>query len=214
MDVEIGKTNLEPGNGIQNNETLRVIYSRRAIRKYKDIPVEKKWIEKIIDAGRMAPSAMNAQPWKFYVLSNVELIRQFSRQIARATVKGVAKMGVKQVAKTIASAILHPENLLFFKGNDFVFHGAPVVIFITSRKDNVWAGLDIGACAQNMMLAAKSIGLDSCPVGIGKFVMDTEIYSKLNVKDNEEVKLAVILGYGDEVGEVHERKLNNLFYIN
>ena len=96
---------------------------------------------------------------------------------------------------------------------DPVFHGAPVVIFITSKKDNEWAALDIGMCSQNIMLAAKSIGLDSCPVGMGKYIDQTKIYSRLNIPESEHVHLAIIIGYGNESPEVKERIKNNLIYI-
>jgi len=51
-----------------------------------------------------------------------------------------------------------------------------VVIFIISPHDNEWASLDVGMCAQNIMLAAKSLGLDTCPVGFGKYVEKTKIF--------------------------------------
>jgi len=195
------------------NETFETIYSRRSIRKYKDKPVDRKIIEQIIGAGRMAPSAMNKQPWNFYVLTDKEVIKSFSKQIEKASLKGILKMGTKEIVKSAVSALLHPHNLSFFKGGDFIFHGASVVIFLTAPKDEEWAGLDVGACAQNMMLAAKSLGLDTCPVGLAKFVEGTEIYSKLHLPKNEQVLLAIILGYGNEIPEVHERKKNNLFFI-
>ena len=44
------------------------IYNRRSVRKYLDKNVSKEMIEQIIDAGRMAPSAKNRQPWKYIVL--------------------------------------------------------------------------------------------------------------------------------------------------
>lgn len=47
------------------NETLRTIYSRRAVRKYTDQAVSKVTVQQIVDAGRMAPSAMNKQPLFF-----------------------------------------------------------------------------------------------------------------------------------------------------
>jgi nitroreductase len=68
-------------------------------------------------------------------------------------------------------------------------------------------------CAQNIMLAAKSLGLETCPVGFGKYVEKTSIFSRLHVPASEEVKLAIILGYGDESPEVHERLTNNLLFI-
>lgn len=195
------------------NETLRTIYERRAVRKFKKKPVEPELIETIIDAGRMAPSAINQQSWKFYVITDKALIDSFSREIVSVTLKGFAKSRIKNIAST-ASHLLHfAHGFDFHALKDPVFHGAPAVIFITGPKDNEWAHLDIGMCAQNMMLAAKSMGLDSCPIGFAKYVQKTKLYPKLEVPDDEEVIIAVILGYGDESTAKHERKKNNIIYI-
>lgn len=43
------------------------IYDRRSIRKYQDREVPAEYIEQLIDAARMAPSAKNRQPWKYIV---------------------------------------------------------------------------------------------------------------------------------------------------
>lgn len=195
------------------NDILKTIYERRAIRKYKDRPVEQNLVEQLLDAGRMAPSAINRQPWKFYVVSDKEKIHLFSKQIAKASVKNIASISLKDIAKSISEFIHSPHDFSFFKDSDFVFHGAPLVVFITSPRDNEWAALDIGMCAQNMMLAAKSLGLDSCPVGLAKFVEHAEAYSKLNIPESDHVQLALIFGYGDETPAVKERKKDNVFYV-
>jgi nitroreductase len=198
---------------VKINETLQLIYKRRSVRKYKDKAVEEDKIIAIIDAGRMAPSAINRQPWKFYILTKMDDIEAFENETAKAATKGILKSGLKNILKTLSSGLLLSHGIDFIKAKNPIFHGAPVVIFITSPKDNEWAALDIGMCSQNMMLAAKSLGLDSCPIGLGKFVEQTEIYSKLNVPKSEHVNLALIFGYGDESPDIHERKKDNVFYI-
>lgn len=195
------------------NETIKTIYERRAVRKYKDIVIERKIIEQLVDAGRMAPSAINKQSWKFYVLTNKEDIKIFSKEISKAVIKGVVKSGIKGIINTAKDLVHFSHGSDFMNAEDPVFHGAPVVIFITSKKDNEWATLDIGMCSQNIMLAAKSIGLDSCPVGMGKYIEQTKIYSRMNIPESEHVHLAIILGYGNESPEVKERIKNNLVYI-
>ena len=45
------------------------VKTRRSIRKYKNIPVPKELVERILQAGMMAPSSKNRQPWKFIVAS-------------------------------------------------------------------------------------------------------------------------------------------------
>src|SRR6185312_1236877 len=152
------------------NEVIKTIYERRAIRKFKDKTVDKKIIEQLLEAGKMAPSAINKQPWKFYVVTKKEDVQLFSKEIGTAALKSIPQMGVKNIVKAAASSIMHlSHGIDFLKAPDLVFHEAPVVIFITAPKDNEWAGLDVGMCSQNIMLAAKSMGLDTCPVGFGKF---------------------------------------------
>ncbi|MDN3654243.1 nitroreductase [Ferruginibacter paludis] len=197
-----------------NTDTIGIICQRRAVRKYKDKPVSIELIEKILDAGRMAPSAINKQPWKFFILTRRETIRHFSKEIKKVAVKDFVKAGPAQILKTVTH-LLHflPGAIELFKSSDHVFYGAPVVIFITAPADNEWASLDVGMCAQNMMLAAKAMGLDSCPVGFGKYVEHTKIYSLLTIPKSDEVKLALIFGYGNETPEMHKRVRNNAFFI-
>lgn len=101
----------------------------------------------------------------------------------------------------------------FFKGPDPIFHGAPVVIFIAAPADNEWASWDIGMCAQNMMLAAKALGLDSCTVGLGKYVAQTTVYPLLHIPASEKLLLSIVLGYGDELPELNKRVVNNAVFI-
>lgn len=197
----------------QSNESLQNIYNRRSVRKFKEVAVDRKLIEQLLDAGRMAPSALNKQPWKFYVVTDKELIRTMSKQIAKVSVKQIAKIGIKEIVKSIWHYIHTPHDLNFFNQSDFIFHGAPAVIFVTALKDNEWAALDVGMCCQNMMLAAKSLGLDSCPVGLAKFIEETKAVSKLGLSKKETVHIAILIGYGDEVPEIKERKKDNVVYI-
>lgn len=195
------------------NETLNTIYRRRAVRKYTSQRVSKKLIEQILDAGRMAPSAINLQPWKFYILTNDGDIKKFSQSIVKGMMKGMLKSGVKHLIKSAFSAFHFPDSLDFIYEEDKVFHGAPVVIFVSADKDNEWSALDIGMCCQNMMLAAKSLGLYSCPIGFAKYINETSLTEELKLPKNEIVHLAVILGYGNEEPAVHERKKDNAIYI-
>jgi nitroreductase len=208
MKVELVK---EP---IKQTETINTIYERRAVRKYTERPVTKRLIEEVIDAGRMAPSAMNFQPWKFYVVTKKETIQLFSKEIRKlASKEFFKKAGLKQILK-VATSLLHPSQIIdFFKEEEPVFHGAPVVIFITAPKENEWASLDIGMCSQNMMLAARSMGLDSCPIGFAKYLEHAKSYALLDIPSNEQLQLAIILGYGNETPEMHKRKKNNVTFI-
>ena len=183
--------------GTQENAIMQTIYERRSVRKYKNKKVSQDLIEEVIDAGRMAPTAINMQPWKFYVLTDKARILSLSTEIAKAA----------ENAFNLAHGVDKSNTI------DYIFHGAPVVIFITATKDDEWASLDIGMCAENIMLAAKSLGLDSCPIGLAKFVEQTSSFPKLKISASETVKLGIIIGYGDEHPEAKERKRNNIVYI-
>ncbi|XZF15172.1 nitroreductase family protein [Chitinophagaceae bacterium MMS25-I14] len=195
------------------NNVIEIIRQRRAIRKYKNAPVDRILIEQLLTAGRMAPSAMNRQPWKFYIVTDRDKIKLFSQEISHIALKEVKHMAVKDVIKTTLSFFHLSDVIHFLNTSDHIFYEAPVVIFIAAATDDDWAPLDIGMCAQNIMLAAKSLGLDTCPVGFGKFVTDTEHYSLLKIPDNEDVLLAITVGYGDEHPKAHARIEDNAVYI-
>ena len=86
------------------------IYKRRSIRKYQDKQVEKELIKEIIDAGRMAPSAKNRQPWRYIILggkSKMDFIEQMQKGIFREENDGTM---LPDSANGIADAKKHMEN--------------------------------------------------------------------------------------------------------
>lgn len=64
-----------------------LIRQRRAVRKFKDAPVEKSILLKVLDAARMAPSAVNYQPWHFIVLQEKENLEQIYKTYPRGWFK-------------------------------------------------------------------------------------------------------------------------------
>ena len=101
-----------------SNETLESIYTRRSVRKYKDKEVDKELIDKVIDARRMAPSAINMQPWNFYVLTDKTKIQEYSKAIKKVAAKQVFKMGFRTLVKTAVSAIKMSHGVDFHKEKD------------------------------------------------------------------------------------------------
>ncbi len=57
---------------------MNSIFHRISVRKFEDRPVEQEKLDKILRAGMQAPSAMNQQPWEFYVVTNKETIQKLS----------------------------------------------------------------------------------------------------------------------------------------
>lgn len=199
--------------GTSDNDVLNTIRIRRSVRRYQDKPVDSRLIDRILEAGKMAPSALNRQPWRFYVISRPDMISEFSKAVRHAGAEALQMKGLKNILRSAADALHFPKSLKIALSEDPVFHGAPVVVLISATEDNEWTCFDIGACAQNMMLAAKSMGLDTCPIGLAKLIKDTEPEAKLNLQKGERIMLAVAIGYGNETPEMHKRVTGNTVYF-
>ncbi len=173
------------------NEVIKTIKERRSTRAYKDKPVEKEKIDEILKAGYFAPSARNLQPWKFIVLTNKDLIKEIGEKIKEKVIDMPKYALVKERSKT---------------KEDPIFYSAPLVIFILGDKENHWATIDCSLAAENMMLAAHSLNLASCPIGMARFIKDEkEIKEKLSFPENYELILTLVFGYPDEMPEPKER---------
>lgn len=174
------------------NETIKTIKERRAVRAYKDKPIEKEKIKEIIECGLMAPNAMHLQPWKFIAVTNRDLIKETAKRIQDKLIDNPKYHFVKERAKTKPDAI---------------FYSAPLVIFILGDKENHWSPLDCSFAAENMLIAAKSFGLGSCPIGMARYIKDEkDIIEKLGFDKNYELIITLVFGYPDEEPKPKERK--------
>ena len=75
-------------------DILEVIKARRSIRKYKADPVSEEEINKILEAGRWAPSADNSQPWGFIVLRNQEVREKLADILTWGSFLSQAPLGI------------------------------------------------------------------------------------------------------------------------
>ncbi len=120
---------------------LDLIISRQSDRKYDIKPVEKEKLERIVEAGRMAPSACNAQPWKFIVVTDNQLIVKIA-EAASAKLIGMNSF--------VAQA---PADPGYYKRT------AKYVIKVGGTiKKKDYSLIDIGIAAENICLAGKSRG--------------------------------------------------------
>ena len=60
-------------------ETWDAIRARRNVRQYTDQPIPREHIERILEAGRRAPSSMNTQPWDFVVVTERDDLRELAK---------------------------------------------------------------------------------------------------------------------------------------
>jgi nitroreductase len=140
----------------------QAIYGRRSIRQFTGAPVGEEALVELINAAVQAPSAVNEQPWSFYVVRNRERLARLSTG---------AKDYLMRTASTAAMST-HFRETLGDPAND-IFHGAPVLIVIASQFDSVWATEDCALAAENLMLLAYSMGLGTCWIGSAQSYLQT-----------------------------------------
>ena len=156
-------------------EILEGIYSRRSIRHFKDIPVEGDQITEIIKAGTWAPSGLNNQPWRFVVVTDRSTLDELS---------SMTKYGKIILEAPACICVLIDKETMYDEVKD---HQA------------------IGACIQNMLLAAHSINLGA--VWLGEILNNSEGVLKLLELDSTLGLMAVVaLGHPSAPPRTSTRK--------
>ena len=160
---------------VDPKKVLDLIISRQSDRKYSKQPVEKEKLDRILDAGRMAPSACNAQPWKFIVVTDRELISKIT-EAASAKLTGMNSF-VSQ-AQIIIVVVREKPNFSSKVGGTI--------------KNKDYSLIDIGIATENICLQAKAEGVGSCIIGW----FDERMLRKiLSVPRSKRIELIITLGY-------------------
>jgi nitroreductase len=195
------------------------ITSRHSIRAFLDKPVERADIERILEVAARAPSGTNTQPWKVYVLTgqarqdlsdaiqavnaDPEQARQHTEEYAYYPREWVSPfvdrrrkvgwdlytlLGLTRDNKA-GMAAQHARNYRFFD--------APVgLIFTIDRIMEQGSWLDYGMFLQNIMVAARGRGLDTCPQAA--FTQYHRVIARqLGLPENEMVVCGMALGWAD-----------------
>ncbi len=158
-----------------HNPVLEAIYSRRSIRHYTDKPVPKELVYEIILAGTWAPSGLNNQPWRFAIVQD----REKKEALARLTRYGE------------------------------IIRRAPVVIAVFVDREAMYHEVKdhqaMGACLQNMLLAAHALGLGA--VWLGEILKNAEaVRTTLELPENLELMAVVAVGYPQKRDQTSSRK--------
>ncbi|MFH1240387.1 MAG: nitroreductase [Candidatus Diapherotrites archaeon] len=162
------------------NDVLDAIYKRRSVRKYSEKEVSEEIVKELINAGIMAPSARNTQPWNFSIVQGKEKIKEFSDKALEQR---------KILGKIIGGS---------FKvmGLGSLFYNAPLLIFISGKSDYSYLKDDVNLAVQNMFLAAYSLGLGSCWIGMAKDLNKNKSAKKeLGIPADFEIVAPLIFGY-------------------
>ena len=174
-------------------EALDAILTRRSTRKYKNVDLEKELLEKVIEAGRYAPSGSNSQSTHFIVITDKSVLSQ----LAELAKQEFAKMEVTEDTYVSLKGSINASK----SGNYVFYYGAPVLIVTANRKGYGNAMADIACALENMMIAANALDLGSCWINQLHWLDDNEVIRKYleerGLKEDETITGGLILGYPD-----------------
>ncbi|MHB8125185.1 MAG: nitroreductase family protein [Desulfitobacteriaceae bacterium] len=188
------------------SEIYKIIKERRSIRKFKSDPVPKEIIEKIIKLGMWAPSAMNTQPWEFYVFTGK----------ARDQIVSILGKSIQGLAPRLKE--LFNEKMQKFTSGFFQnMGGAPAMILVLSKRLPViqyqeGANQSCAAAIQNLLLAAHIEGLGACWM-TGPLWVEDEILTYLGRQENARLVAAIPIGYPDQSPPVPPRKHETIYWM-
>ena len=160
---------------------MKVIKERRSIRKFEEKDIPLDSIMTILEAGRWAPSGMNNQPWRFLVISKDDVRKE---SLATCTKYGKIILRANKLV-----VVLIDKQVMYNETKD---HQA------------------IGACIQNMLLAAHAMGLGA--VWLGEILNNEKRVLEILKLDEERYGLMAViaLGYPAQEGKSSRKPLKEL----
>lgn len=167
---------------------MEVIKTRRSIRKYLDRPVDDESIVKIIDAGIMAPSGSNTQPWRFIIVKSEEMRKKIAEVSHRQSWMMSAPVFVVCVAD-LGSRLQDTEGVCADEESS-----------IEEVKQII---RDTAFSMDHMVLAAEEMGIGSCIVA---WFRQQDIKPILNIPEDKYVVSVITLGYKGENPKPRPRK--------
>jgi len=193
------------------------IATRRSVRGFLPTPVDRATIEDILILATRAPSGTNIQPWHVYVCTG-DARRKLSDDILAAFAADSAShedeyqyyprqwrepyLGRRRkIGKDLYGALgigkEDKEAMVRQQARNYDFFGAPVGLFFTLDRDMEYgAWLDLGMYMQNVMTAARSHGLHTCPQQAFQRFHGI-ICPQLGIPDDQMLITGMALGYED-----------------
>lgn len=174
-------------------DVFSCIATRHSTRKFKEEPVPQEVLDKVIEAGRQAPSGKHKNQSRFIVIRKKEVLQEL----------------IALVQQEFAKMEVTPENDDNFggairaakKGGYVFMYNAPVLIVVANKRDYGNRYADVSCAMQNMMLAANALDLGSCWINQLRWLQDNPVLraylQKLGMAEDEEVCASLSIGYPD-----------------
>ena len=184
-------------------DVFSCIATRHSTRKFKEEPVPQEVLDKVIEAGRQAPSGKHKNQSRFIVIRKKEVLQEL----------------IALVQQEFAKMEVTPENDDNFggairaakKGGYVFMYNAPVLIVVANKRDYGNKYADVSCAMQNMMLAANALDLGSCWINQLRWLQDNPVLraylQKLGMAEDEEVCASLSIGYPDTPGGLPGRRV-------
>jgi len=152
-----------------------LVKTRQSTRKFENRPVARELLDKCIEAARVAPSACNAQPWKYIIVDDPEKVRE----LAGLTYNKIVKFNkFTDDAAAFAVVVVEPGTFASHTGSFF------------SNLD--YALIDMGISVENFCLQATELGIGTCILGWSR---QNEIKKLLDIPRNKKLGVLIAIGY-------------------
>jgi len=184
------------------NETIKTIFNRRSVRNYLSEQLKAEELDLIIKAGLSAPSARNQQSWHFTVIQNRKVIDDLNKDAKEV----LGKMDDEHLQE-----IATDENFN-------IFYNAPTIIVISGEKSATASIVDCSAATQNMNIAAESLNIGTCWIGLVSLLFRSERVQDwiklLALPEGFDPYYAITLGYkAEENGQPAPRRENTVSFL-
>lgn len=189
---------------MMTNAVMENIVTRRTIRRFREQQIREEELETVLEAGMYAPSAGGRQGVLFVVSQDQETNRKLGR-IKRSNSHVKISTDTVYISKEQPSIADDPTIVN-------AFYDAPTVITLFVPKNFLYGPYDASAAAENMLLAAHSIGLGGCYIGSAwdSFAdpFGQETLGKWNIRTDYYASVHVLLGYprDEQAPKPKERK--------
>ena len=142
---------------LSQDQAEQFLRSRRSIRNFKDKPVEREKLEKLLEIACYAPSAKNNQPWHWTVVENPADVKKMAGMVIdwmRTIIKKFPQQAEERGLPRVVEA--------WDGGQEKICRGAPHVIVVHGDKDYVLGAEDSATALSYLELYAPSLDLGSC----------------------------------------------------
>lgn len=186
---------------LQMNTEMSVmdaVYGRRAVRSYTSKQLDKNTISTLLSAAVQAPTAMHEEPWAFAIIQDKNMLKRLS--------DSAKKLVMSEAHKEHSALASHAAHIA--GREDFnVFYNAGTLIVIYGKHLGQFVPADCWLAAENLMLAATSLGLGTCVIGFSVLALNSKEWkAELGIPAEMTAFAPIIVGVPDGIAPPVSRK--------